>query len=230
MFLALLFIPRSLWPVGSIKVGLKAFLAAGVMGVIVWFLRDYTLLIILPVAAIVYFSAATLLGTIPPEDMKAFYTSIRRRKQGETTSEDAPLLTDKDMQAEQEFLLALGREMTNPILPAFKSNMTSPALPAYKAEMTTVLPTYKQHPDTSHLSGIMNQVTARLSDLSQPSRIDEISNQATMHLPDTSHPSRIDEISNQATMHLPNSPYPSRIDEEATLPLIQAIRPTKTEK
>jgi hypothetical protein len=230
MFLALIFIPRSLWPIGSIKVGLKAFLAAAVMGVVVWFIQDYTLLLILPVAAIVYLGAATLLGTIPAEDMKAFYTSIRRRKKGETTSEGAPFLTDEDMQVEQEFLLALGHEMTNPILPAFKSNMTSPVLPAYKAEMTTILPTHKR-PDTSRPSEIVNHATIQLPDPSLPSKIDEISNQATMHLSNTPPPSKIDEISNQATMHLPNTPPLSRTeDEEATLPLIQATRLTKREK
>jgi hypothetical protein len=230
MFLALIFIPRALWPVGSIKVGLKACVAAAVMGVVVWFMQDYSLLIILPVAAVVYFGAATLLGTIPPEDMKAFYTSIRNRKKGKTTSADALLLTDEDMQAEQEFVLALGHEMTNPMLPAFKSNMTSPVLPAYRAEMTVLLPTYKR-PDMSHPSEIVNHPTMRLLDPSRHSRIDEISNQATMRLSDPSYPPKIEEIPDQATAILPNTPRPAEIDDaEATLPLIEAIRLTKEKK
>jgi O-antigen/teichoic acid export membrane protein len=229
MFLSLIFIPRSLWPVGSIKVALKAFLAAGLMGVVVWLLRDYSLLVILPVAALVYFPAATLLGTIPPEDMKAFYTSIRNRKKGKTTSEDASFLTDEDMQVEQEFLLALGHEMTNPILPAFKSNMTSPVLPAFKVEMTTIIPTHKR-PDMSRPSEIVNQATMRLSDSALPSRTDEIAQQATRPLANTPQLSRLDKIAQQATTHLPNTPQFSSIDEEATLPLIDAIRRTKAQK
>ena len=232
--ISLIIIPRSLWPLGSIKVALKALLAALMMGVVVWFMQQYTLLIILPVAGLVYFSAATLIGTIPRDDMKALYAAIRHKTGGseadgdedERTHSGTLFLTDVDMQGEQEFLLALGHEMTNPILPAFKSNMTSPVLPAYRVEMTTLLPTYKQHPGTSHLSGIMNQATMRLSDYS---RIDEISNQATIRLPNTPLPPRIDEISNQATIRLPNTPLPPRIDEQATLPLIEALRPTKTE-
>lgn len=91
----LLFVPRSLWPLGSVKVGLKALLAGLVMGLVVWFMQQYSLLAILPVAALVYFGTATLLGTIPRDDVRALYTSIRQKTrhtrygvgQGEISSE-----------------------------------------------------------------------------------------------------------------------------------------------
>ena len=76
MIIALMFIPRSLWPIGSVKVGFKSILAGLVMGLVVWFQQEKTLLAILPVAAIVYFGTATLLGTIPRDDVRAFCNSI----------------------------------------------------------------------------------------------------------------------------------------------------------
>jgi O-antigen/teichoic acid export membrane protein/acetyltransferase-like isoleucine patch superfamily enzyme len=84
--IALLFVPRSLWPLESLKVGLKALLASLVMGLVVWFLRHYTILTIVPIAALVYFSTATLLGTIPLDDMRALYISIHLKKRGATAN------------------------------------------------------------------------------------------------------------------------------------------------
>src|SRR5262249_16854328 len=82
-------------------------------------------------------------GTIPQSDVKALYASIRHKagrartdsEQGESIPEDVPFLTHEEQQQEQEFLLVLGREMTNPTLPAYKYEITSPLLPAYKYEI-----------------------------------------------------------------------------------------------
>jgi O-antigen/teichoic acid export membrane protein len=225
MIIALKFIPRSLWPLGSIKVGLKALLAGVVMALPVWFMQyqNYTLLAILPVAAFVYFGTATLLGTIPRDDMRAFYTSIRHKTghakdgvdQAETTSGDVPFLTEEDMQLEREFVLALGHEMTNPLLPSFRSGMTNPVLPAFKSEMTQILPTYR--------SGM------RLPSTPRPFATNAIPDQVTMKLPDTPYAAMINDISDQATIRLPNTPDPLVIDEEPTVPLIQAVRSRKKE-
>jgi Polysaccharide biosynthesis C-terminal domain len=140
--LALVFVPRSLWPLGSIKVGLKALLAGLVMGLVVWFMQRYSLLAILPVAALVYFGTATLLGTIPRDDMKALYASVRSKaghtkasiESGEITLEDAPFVTEENMpllagkgtQQEQEFLLLLSREMTRGLPPLSNSDRQLP--------------------------------------------------------------------------------------------------------
>jgi hypothetical protein len=220
MIISLKFIPRSLWPFGSIKVGLKALLAGVVMALPVWFMQHhgYTLLVILPVAAFVYFGAATLLGTIPRDDMRAFYSSIRHKAgrgkadlgQDETTSSDLPFLTEEDMRQEREFALVLGHEMTNPLLPAFKSGMTNPLLPAFKSEMTHILPTYESEvplPNTSYLS-VGN----------------EIPDQVTIKLTGTPDPSMINEIPDQATTKLADMPNPSVIDDERTIPLLRTVR------
>ena len=98
---ALLFIPRALWPLGSIKVALKALVASVVMALAILYFQRQSLLVILPISALVYFGAATLLGTIPRQDMKALYNSIRHKaeptthesEQGETTQDEISVFT-----------------------------------------------------------------------------------------------------------------------------------------
>lgn len=155
MVFAIIFIPRSLWPLGSIKVILKALLAGVAMGLAIWFSQQYSALnnlaAIMPISALVYFGTATLLGTIPREDIKAIYSSIRNkagRKNAATEAaaavEGISLFAEEEMQQEQDFLFVLGREMTSPLLPAYKFEMTNPLFPAYTYEFddeeTIILP------------------------------------------------------------------------------------------
>jgi O-antigen/teichoic acid export membrane protein len=134
MVVALLFVPRPLWPLGSIKVALKALLASVVMGLVVWFMRQHSLLAILPAAAIVYLGIATLLGTIPRNDVRALYTSMRHKtrhteacvEQGDAVPEYAPLLTDEEIKEEQEFLSGSDSERTNSVLPVYKHEVQLP--------------------------------------------------------------------------------------------------------
>jgi O-antigen/teichoic acid export membrane protein len=210
---AFIFTPRPLWPLGSIKVGLKALLAGLVMGLVLWVMRQYSLLVILPVAALVYFGVAALLGTIPREDVRVLYTSIRHKagsakpnaEHTETTSEDVFFLTDEEMQAEQEFVFALGREMTNPVLPAFKYEMTQPLLPTHKSEIPT-----------SKLEGMSGDITARLPDTPPLSVIED--NDATLLLK-TVRPSRRRRTKDLSMVE----------DKDATL-LLNSVRPLKRRK
>jgi O-antigen/teichoic acid export membrane protein len=220
MIFAFIFIPRSLWPLGSIKVVLKALLAALAMGLAIWFLQRFSLLnnllAILPISAFVYFGTATLLGTIPREDVKALYSSIRHKAerkhtasdQVETTSENVSFLTDEDMQPEQEFLLVLGREMTNPLLPAYKYEMTHPLVSAYEHEM--------QHPDTP-----------------PPSEVDENHDDVTHRLPETPLPLEDDDddtIILRKTVSPTkgkNTGEPSRVDDAEATIIRKVISPTK---
>ena len=78
--LAIMFTPRSLFPLGSIRVGVKALIASLVMALIIWIMRGSGLVIMLPVAMAVYFTTATLLGTIPRDDLKALYNSMREKR------------------------------------------------------------------------------------------------------------------------------------------------------
>jgi hypothetical protein len=232
MTLALTFLPRTLWPTGSIKVGLKALLATLVMGGAIWFMQQYgfNLLAILPVAAFSYFAGATLLGTIPREDVKTLYISIRHKaghtkadaEPVEITPSDVPFLTDEDMRQEQEFVLALGREMTNPLIPVTKFDMTNPVLPAYK-------------PDTTHpLHPYMDALTHPLLPTPESERRFKIEREVTTRLPNTQLPSEIDDAHGTATPRRATGPTRntrngdlSTVDDDDTIVLPKALRARK---
>ncbi len=228
LIFSMVFIPRALWPLNSLKVGAKALLACVAMAVAVWFTRQYSLLIIVPVAALVYFAVATLLGTIPRDDMKALYLSVRRKaghsnaavEQTETTHEEVPFLTDEDLQPEQEFLLALGREMTNP------------SIPAYKREM--------RRSDTIRLPEIDDIETLKLDrphrGMLRSLRVDEIATtKMKTQLPDTPRPSEIDDDMTIKLPRFPDASHAVQIEDEdegddATVPRMNAVGPTQAQK
>jgi O-antigen/teichoic acid export membrane protein len=80
--IAAVFIPRQLWPLASIRVGLKALVASFVMALAIWILGTFhifNIFAILLVATPTYFGVVTLLRTIPREDVLALYSAIRRK-------------------------------------------------------------------------------------------------------------------------------------------------------
>lgn len=85
--IAVTFIPRRLLPFGSLRVAAKTGLASLVMCLAIFALRDFNfyykinIFILLTIAMLVYLGAATLLRTIPKEDIKALYNSIRYKAQ-----------------------------------------------------------------------------------------------------------------------------------------------------
>jgi O-antigen/teichoic acid export membrane protein len=102
MGLAIAFVPRSLFPLGSLRVGIKALVASLVMALTMWMTHGLGLVLTLSVAAAVYLTTATLLGTIPRDDMKALYASMRNKKRSpETLSGESQV---KRSQAEEPFL------------------------------------------------------------------------------------------------------------------------------
>ena len=128
--LAVFFTPRSLLPLGSIRVGAKALAASLVMAAIIWMMRTLNLLLILPVAMAVYFTTAMLLATIPRDDLRALYGSIRNKSQEaptNTTEEDThqeaveeedSILDDGDASLAAEFNTPWRLEWTNPNMSA----------------------------------------------------------------------------------------------------------------
>ena len=134
MCLACVFVPRSLLPLGSLKVGVKALASAGVMAVVVWFMRQMDLFIILSAAMVSYFAASALFGTIPREDLKVLYFSIRNKARHraevipanesvEMLVEGATVLTNEEMQSELEAAFAFRLELTDPLLPTYGDEM-----------------------------------------------------------------------------------------------------------
>ena len=79
--ISMLFIPRHLLPLGSLRVGAKTVIASLVMALAILPLRVFNIFVILAVAMPVYCAVATLLGTIPREDLQALYGAVRRRRQ-----------------------------------------------------------------------------------------------------------------------------------------------------
>lgn len=137
MSLAIVFTPRMLLPFGSVRVGIKALVASLVMAAIVWLMRGFGLVAILPVAMAVYFIMATLLGTIPRNDLEALYTSIRNKKQqassgalleesqaGEKPKQNS-LLSDMDTLPEIEVSQMWRLEWTNPSMPVIGRGISS---------------------------------------------------------------------------------------------------------
>ncbi len=128
-------IPRSLLPWGSVKVGLKALAAAMVMAVAIWFTRQKDIYVLLLAAAVVYFAAAALFGTIPRDDLKALYGSIRNRKglatenipvveSADIPAGEATFLVDEEMQPELESAFTFRLELTDPVLPAYGHDLS----------------------------------------------------------------------------------------------------------
>jgi O-antigen/teichoic acid export membrane protein len=76
LFIAVVFIPKQLLPLGSLQVGAKALLASLVMAVIIWHLRTWNIFALVSTATLLYLGVAMLLKTIPSEDMQALYRAI----------------------------------------------------------------------------------------------------------------------------------------------------------
>ena len=131
--ISILFIPRQLLPLGSLKVGSKALLASLVMSLVLLPLKTFDIIVILPVATLTYLVAATILGTIPREDLQALYSAIRKKAQRASS----------DLLKEQEEAKPINiihntnmDEDTNPIIPTGiiwnKLDWTDPALLALR--------------------------------------------------------------------------------------------------
>ncbi len=128
-------IPRALLPWGSVKVGLKALAASAVMAAAIWFTRQKDIYVLLLAAAVAYFAAAALFGTIPRDDLKALYRSIRNRKGSAIESiptvegadiapGEATFLVDEEMQPELESAFTFRLELTDPVLPAYGHDLS----------------------------------------------------------------------------------------------------------
>jgi O-antigen/teichoic acid export membrane protein/acetyltransferase-like isoleucine patch superfamily enzyme len=90
MGLALSMLPRHLLPVRSLVTGVKAAGASLGMALVVVAMSREPILVILPVAVVVYMVGATLLATIPKEDLAALYTAVASRTRGVAPAVSTP--------------------------------------------------------------------------------------------------------------------------------------------
>ncbi len=132
------FIPRSMLSWESVKVGAKTLVAALFMASIIFlFFRSASILLILPVAFFVYCGIATLLRTIPREDVQALYKAVARRGSGGAV-ETLAAVADENIY----------RQITDPRLPAVSlqralsemETMRIPATPKIEYLATIPLP------------------------------------------------------------------------------------------
>jgi O-antigen/teichoic acid export membrane protein/acetyltransferase-like isoleucine patch superfamily enzyme len=86
---AIAFTPRDLLPFASIKVGLKAALASAVMGLVALRFNTFSILALVPIGTVVYLAAATVLGTIAKEDLRALLMAVRRKRAPQPATEPA---------------------------------------------------------------------------------------------------------------------------------------------
>lgn len=93
MVLALWVLPRNVLPVRSIATGVKALGASLAMALVVVALSRLSILVILPIAGIVYAIVATALATIPRDDLEALYMAVARRARGVAPAASAPVAT-----------------------------------------------------------------------------------------------------------------------------------------
>jgi O-antigen/teichoic acid export membrane protein len=80
MGLALAMLPRHLLPLPSLITGIKALGASLAMALVVSLMSSYSVLLIIPVATAEYVVIATLLATVPKDDLAAFYQAIIHRR------------------------------------------------------------------------------------------------------------------------------------------------------
>jgi O-antigen/teichoic acid export membrane protein len=128
--MSVVFVPRHLLPLGSLRVGVKALVASLVMALAIWALHAFNIFVILPVAMFVYLAVAALLGTIPREDLKALYIAMRQRKRrvspvaaAASQEEELPVGIMPAIDIDEEAILAgqfsmagTGMEWTDPAL------------------------------------------------------------------------------------------------------------------
>ena len=109
-----LFVPRYLLPARSLLVAMKTLLASLLMGAVIFYLQRLSIFLLFPLGTLIYISLATLLRTIPTEDMQSLFQAIKGK--GKRASLDAALSTI----AEENIYT----QVTDPRLPAIKAKRT----------------------------------------------------------------------------------------------------------
>ena len=84
--MSFIYVPGYALPRGSLKVGVKALLAALVMMLAVFLLRTSSIFIIFPIALLVYSGMAVLLKTVPREEVLVLYRVIMHKDEESSTN------------------------------------------------------------------------------------------------------------------------------------------------
>lgn len=129
MCLSFVLIPKNLLPIGSLRVAVKATIASFVMALSIWVLgafHIFNIFLILPVAMLVYFSTAAVIGTIPREDIRTLYSAIRRKAHLSSESLES--------QQEGEYSSLMTEATTNSLFTQmYRYSLARPTLPMIEA-------------------------------------------------------------------------------------------------
>jgi O-antigen/teichoic acid export membrane protein len=79
LFISARFVPGYLFPRKSMKVGFKTLIASLVMGGIIFYLRMLSIFLLLPLGILTYISLATLLKTVPSEDLQSLLKAVKNK-------------------------------------------------------------------------------------------------------------------------------------------------------
>ncbi len=109
MCISIILIQKQLLPAKSVRVGCKALASALVMAAVTFFLSSLSIVLIFPVALLVYVGSAVFLRMIPQEDMQSLRQAIRKKsKRTGVASELLTNIVDENIYD----------QITNPSLPA----------------------------------------------------------------------------------------------------------------
>lgn len=105
--MSIAFVPRHLLPTGSVLMGMKALISSLAMALVILPLGRFPIYISLSAAVPVYLLVATLLGTIPREDIQTLYQSVYKKAQRTNHPSDA--IERETMQASVDESFAANR-------------------------------------------------------------------------------------------------------------------------
>lgn len=114
------FVPRYLLPWKSLKIAGKTLLASLCMAGVLFWLRTFSIFVLLPIAFLVFVSVATLVRTVPREDIQSLVQAVKRKGQKASTGA-LEILADV---AEENIYL----QVTDPRLPAISVRKPLPGL------------------------------------------------------------------------------------------------------
>jgi O-antigen/teichoic acid export membrane protein len=235
--ISFVYVPKHLLPKGSIKVGAKVFVASILMGMAAFILRGFSIFVIGPAALVVYVFAATLLKTIPREDVQTLVRAFKPGGKGGSNEILDNLVDENVFTQVTQRLPAISMMITQnlPIVQVRESQpigvelwggrtieydetIRLPVVQARRIRLTKV--------DLDEENKIEDDTTIHLP-IVDPDEENKIEDDATIHLPIVD-PDEENKIEDDTTIHLPivDPDEENKIEDDTTihLPIVKAKR------
>ena len=140
--ISILFVPKYLLPMGSLKVGGKVLIAALLMALVAFLLRSFSIFILIPVALLVYSAMAVLLRTVPREDVRTLYEAVRHKGEKSST-ETLAKVVDVSIYTQVTQRLPANKIMEVQHLIGVELGMVEPEVVSEEDDITKRLPATK---------------------------------------------------------------------------------------